>query len=351
MGLRRFVIVLVLLLLVSVCTAQASELEAWETDGIRLEDKVQLGEGLMQVLRSALLQFESIFKAGMRSGLRLLAVVLLCSLLENIKAAGKAEGGMELGRMVGVLAILSLSIADVHTLFGLGRQTLESMELFSKALLPSITAASAAAGAPAGAAVRQLIVVFCSDLLLTLINRLLVPMTFAYIAAGAGYAATANSGLKQIGSSLKWAITTILIGALACFLGYLGMSGLISGAADAMTVKAAKLTMGGIVPVVGGIISDAAETVLAGAAMLRNSIGIFGTVTIIGLCLVPFLRLAVHYLSYKLAAALSATISGSQIGTLIEHLAGAFGLILAMVASSALLLMFSIISALGVVLP
>ena len=350
---RRFwiVFVLALLLLIAVCTAQASELKAWETDGIRLEENVDLGNGLTQVLRSALAQLDRIVKAGMRSGLTLLAIVLLCSLLENMKATGKVEGSLEVGKITGVLAVLSISIADIHALLGLGRQTLENMELFSKALLPTITAASAAAGAPTGAAVRQLIVVFCSDLLLTLINRLLVPMTFAYIAAGAGFAATGNVGLKQIGASLKWAITAILIGALACFLGYLGMSGLISGAADAMTVKAAKLTMGGMVPVVGGIISDAAETVLAGAAMLRNSIGIFGAVTIVGLCLVPFLRLAVHYLSYKMAAALSSTISSGQVGGLIEHLAGAFGLILAMVGSSALLLLFAIISALGVVLP
>ena len=310
-----------------------------------------LGEGLMRVLRSAAEELDGVVKAGLRSGLTLLLIVLLCSLLENIKAAGKAEGGLEPGKLVGVLGVLSVSIGDFRNLLGFGRQTLESMEFFSKALLPTITAASAAAGAPASAAARQLAVVFCFDLLLTLINRLLVPMTFAYIAAGAGYTATGNAGLKQIGASLKLVISAVLVSALTCFMGYLGISGLVSGAADAMTVKAAKLTMGGMVPVVGGIISDAAETVLAGAAMLRNSIGIFGTVTILGLCLVPFLRLAVHYLSYKLAAALSATVSDSRIGGLIEHLAGAFGLILAMAASSAVLQLFAIISALGVVLP
>ena len=350
MGRFCFLLILALALLCSFCAAHASELDGWEINGMRIEGNVGLGEGLMQVLQTAFEQVDGIVKAGMRSGLTLLLIVLLCSLLENVKSAGKAQDNLELGKLVGVLSILSLSIGDFRTLLGLGRQTLESMELFSKALLPTITAASAAAGAPAEAAARQLVVVFSSDLLLTLMNRLLVPMTFAYIAAGAGYAATGNTGLKQIGASLKWAIRTVLVAALTCFMGYLGISGLVSGAADAMTVKAAKLTMGGMVPVVGGIISDAAETVLAGAAMLRNSIGIFGTVTILGLCLVPFLRLAVHYLSYKFSAALSATISDSRIGGLIEHLAGAFGLILAMVASSAVLLLFAIISALGVVL-
>ena len=43
-----------------------------------------------------------------------------------------------------------------------------------------------------------------------------------------------------------------------------------------MTLKTAKLAVSGAVPVVGGVISDATETMLSGAALLRGSIGISG---------------------------------------------------------------------------
>ena len=48
-------------------------------------------------------------------------------------------------------------------------------------------------------------------------------------------------------------------------MGYLTASGAIAGSADAAAVKAAKMTISRAIPVVGGILSDAAETVLAGA--------------------------------------------------------------------------------------
>ena len=55
--------------------------------------------------------------------------------------------------------------------------------------------------------------------------------------------------------------------------------------------KLAKSAVSAVVPVVGSILSDAAESVLAGAGLLRGMVGTAGTLALLGVCLVPFLRL------------------------------------------------------------
>ena len=120
---------------------------------------------------------------------------------------------------------------------------------------------------------RQLATMLFSDILITLINRLLLPLVYTYIAACVAYAAVGNEGLKRIAGTLKWVVTSILTVVLLVFVGYLTVSGVIAGSTDAVTVKAAKFTMSSLVPVVGGILSDAAETVLAGAGILKNAVG------------------------------------------------------------------------------
>ena len=40
-------------------------------------------------------------------------------------------------------------------------------------------------------------------------------------------------------------------------------------------------------PVVGGILSEAAESILAGAGLLKGMVGVFGTFAILAMCLVP----------------------------------------------------------------
>ena len=73
---------------------------------------------------------------------------------------------------------------------------------------------------------------------------------------------------------------------------------------------------------VGGILSDAAETVLAGAGVLRGTVGVVGMLVVLAICLTPFLQLALHYLTYKGAAALTRTVAGPRLSGLMDSLGG-----------------------------
>ena len=71
---------------------------------------------------------------------------------------------------------------------------------------------------------------------------------------------------------------------------------------------------------------------------------------VLAICLTPFLQLALHYLTYKGAAALTGTVAGPRLSCLMDNLGGAFGLILGMTGSCALVLLFSIVSAVSAVM-
>ena len=156
--------------------------------------------------------------------------------------------------------------------------------------------------------------------------------------------------LKKIAEGLRKAVTWILTGSLALFTGYLTLSGGVTGSADALSAQLARSAIATAVPVVGGIISDATGTVLAGAGVLKNGIGIFGMLAVLAICLLPFLRLAVQYLLYKLTAFFSGTVGSESLVELIDALGSAFGLVLGMVGTGALLLLISIASSVSVVM-
>ena len=85
--------------------------------------------------------------------------------------------------------------------------------------------------------------------------------------------------------------------------------------------------------------------------LLRNSVGIFGVVGVLGFCAVPFLRLGVQFLLYKLAAALSATLSDHPASRLIQDLGSVFALVMGMAGTCALVTLFSLISTISAVMP
>ena len=135
------------------------------------------------------------------------------------------------------------------------------------------------------------------------------------------------------------------------FTTYLTICGAVAGAADGQAVKLAKSAVSAAVPVVGGILSEAAESVLAGAGLLRGMVGTVGTLALVGICLLPFLRLGGQYLLYQGAALVSAAAGPKKLTKLIAMLGDAFGLVLAMTGAAAVLLLISLLSFITAVTP
>ncbi len=323
--------------------------EVWEqAEGYGVGQDPSLDQGLSNLFADALGQIGGLLRTSLSTALKLVAVVLLCSLAESARAEG--GDGLPAVTIAGALAITALTMTDMAAMIGLGRDTLGKMEDFSSILLPAIAVLTAATGSVAGAAARQGATVLFSQLLLIVMDRLLVPLVYAYVAVNCAQAAVDNPGLKKVSELLKSAVTILLTALLLAFVGYLTASGAIAGSVDAAAIKAAKLAISRAIPVVGGILADASETVLAGAGVLRGTVGVAGLLVVLAICLTPFLRLGLQYLVYKMAAALCATVAQPKLSALIDAIGSAFGLVLGMTGAGALVLLVSLVSAIGAVM-
>lgn len=307
-----------------------------------VDEGVPLEQGVSSLFQDALDQGKVLLKRSARIGMQMLTVVLLCGLAEGLCAQKSA---VAVTKMAGALAVTALSVSNMDAMIGLGRQTIGKMSTFSEILLPVMAALTAATGKVSSAAARQGATILFTQILINAIDSLLIPLLYAYVAACCAYAAVGNEGLKKLSAVLKGAVTTILTTILLAYVGYLTVSGAIAGSADAAAVKATKMAISRAIPVVGGILADAAESVLVGAGVLKGTVGVAGLLVVLAICVGPFLQLAFHYLIYKLAAALTGTVADPRLSGLMDSIGSAFGLVLGMTGSCALLLLFSTVSA------
>ena len=299
----------------------------------------QMGESLGEVVRQRL-----------RGAAAVLLVVMLCGVVEGFLQGGGGKPSPFLP-MAGALSVTALTVGSLDSLIGLGAETIRELNVFSKVLLPTLAAATAASGAVTTATFQQVSTVFFADLLLNLIDGLLLPLVYLYIGAMTAASCLPENRLGAVADCLKKVLTWILTTSLLVFTVYLSVVRVISGAADGAAVKIAKAAISGVVPVVGGIIAEASETVLLGAGLLRSTIGVFGMLAILAACAYPFLQLGVQYLLYKLTAFLAGFLGAPQLCRLIDGLGGAFGLVLGMTGGCALLLLVSVLSAVAAVTP
>ena len=309
------------------------------------ENGYGFAEGVATIFRNALSAAKGYLLAGVRSVAAIMAGVVLLGIAESLGGGITARQT----NLVGALYITAVSAGDVSALIGLGRDTIANISTLSKTLIPVLAAATAASGGITSASVRQVATVFFTDILLTVIERLLMPLLYLYIASVTANAVLENGALEGIASLIKKGIGWALGVLLAAFTAYLSISGAIAGAVDARTVRAAKTAVSTAVPVVGGILAEAAETVLAGAGILRAMIGAFGMLAVLSLCLFPFLRLGAQYLLYQGAVFIAHAAGPKNLSKMLGMLADAFALVLAMTGASALLLIISVVSTLTVV--
>jgi stage III sporulation protein AE len=310
-------------------------------DGI---DTANAGDNLEKGFLSLLNQAASIFPASLGEGMKTAVIVVLIAALCAV-AGSVAQGNMpQYVRLAGVLSIAVVTVAGFTGLMEAGREVILQLNVYSKALLSTLAAASVAAGKPASAVFRHVGTVFASDLLLTLYDRLLYPLLYIYAALITFNAALPHDMVKRFAVLIKKTVLWLLTATLGLFTVCITIGGAVSGSADALSIKAAQSAIGGFVPVVGGIISDASETLLLGASVIKNTVGIFGLLVVLGMVLGPLLSLAVRAGCMKLGAALAGTLGGDGLPEYLDDISGLYTMLLGLVSASAFLLIISIIT-------
>lgn len=348
---RRIWIVALLVLLLALPARAAGQAELYGADGLRdgldartdtlLEDvdPTRAGDfsGAMRgILRDALHSLPDAVKSAARALSVLLAILLFCAL------AGNVEGGVsrQAAALAGALAVTGACTVNLQAMIALARETIGEVSAFSELLLPVLSSAIAASGAVTSAGVLYAGSALFMNVLLTLITRLLIPLVYAFCALAAAQCATGEALLARLRELLGWIISVSLKGVMYVFTAYLTVSGIVSGTADAAGVKAAKAAFSAALPVVGGIVSDATESVLAGAQALKASVGAFGLLALLAMGLLPFLRIALQYLALKVAAAAGGLTGEDRLPALLSHLSTAMGYMLAMTGCGVLMAMF-----------
>lgn len=332
-------LILCILLALPVSAADFTAPEAPESaQPLMPAETESFSEGLWQIVTGALSSLRPELAEAASVCLGLVAVAMLASLLSRLP--GKSETVVEFAACLGTgLLLLTRSNAMIR----LASETVTEISEYGKLLMPVLTGALASQGGVTAAGALYAGTAAFDAILCSLIGKLLIPMVYMFLALSAAAAATAQESLGKMKDLLKWLATWSLKLVLYAFTGYIGLTGAISGTADAAAVKATKLTISSVVPVVGGILSDASETVLVSASVMKNAVGVYGVLAILSIWIAPFLKIGVQYLFLKATGAVCSAFQLKRVSALLADFTSALGLMLGMTGTVSVLLLVSIV--------
>ena len=274
-----------------------------------------VSEAFGNVFSTLLRALGGVFRGALAGGVSVLAAAVLCSVAGSLT---EAPNGVDHVHTV---------LSDIGTM-----------------LLPVMASASAVSGAAASGAAKYAASALFLNVLGQLSKKLIVPLIYMFLASSAGEAAFGGGvggAAKLMARLIKQALT---VTALA-FSVYLTAVSLVASSADAVTVKLTKTAISTLLPVVGGMVSEAADAVASGVGVIRSAAGAAGVVAVAAVCAAPFLKLAVNSLVLRAAAALSETVAPKAVTGFIESVATAYSLMLALAGTEAVMLTVSVIAA------
>ena len=210
-----------------------------------------------RLFRNAAPDAERAWKSALGSMTAAAGIIILTALLRGFShaAGGAADEAVDLAGVLGVSAVL---LQDFSGVLSLCRSALDGIGVFSAALQPVLAAALSMGGNAVTATALQAATMLVFDLVLRLTESLLVPAVCVYLAVTVVDAAAGNGMLRGLADGVGSLTAGALKLMLTLFTAYLAVAGGVSGNVDRLALKTAKFAVSGAVPVVGGVMSDAA---------------------------------------------------------------------------------------------
>lgn len=248
--------------------------------------------------------------------------------------------GGKLGEATGYVCFLAgagVMLGAFASQMELARTTVRRMGNLTEQVFPVIVGLMSASGSPGAGSAVQAMVAFAGGAMSAFLEK-----AIAVMCGGAAVLAAADNlterirlgGLFRLCRSVgNW----LFGGIMAAFLGMTTLSGLLGGAQDGVTIRAAKYAVDNLLPVVGGDVADAMDGMVRSAMLVRSAAGVTGVIVMLSVCLRPVLRLALGMLTCRLAAALTEPVAEGPLSRCMEQLGQATQMLLTAVSVSAAL--------------
>lgn len=270
---------------------------------------------------------------GIKSLISILAIIVIHSILKSISESLENDNISKLIYYVQYILIVTVIMANFSDIINLVKETTANLVGFMNALIPVLISLMLYTGSITTTGILEPIILFMINLIGNLVQNILIPIILIITSISIISKISDKIQVEKIAKFLKSSTIWFLGLVLTIFTGIVSLEGTLASSIDGITAKTAKTIVSSAIPVVGKILGDVVDSVLGCGVILKNAVGFLGVIIIIGICILPILKLAVLTISYKMVASISEVIADDKIVKLLDQMADVFKILLAILAA------------------
>ena len=235
--------------------------------------------------------FGTEIKNSITTLISILIIVVIHSILKSISDSLENNSVAKIIYYVQYILIVSLILANFTDIILLIKETSSNMIGFMNALIPILITLMTYTGSIVTGGVVQPIILFLINFIGNIIQNILIPLVLVIATISIASKISDKVQISKITKFFKSSIIWFLGIVLTIFVGVISLEGTLSSSIDGITAKTAKAAVSSLIPVVGKILGDAVDSVLGCGVILKNALGVVGIIVIIGICIMPVIKL------------------------------------------------------------
>ena len=275
---------------------------------------------------------------NIKSLVSILAIILIHSILKSISESLENNNISKLIYYVQYIVIVTVIMSNFTDIIKLVQDTTGNLIGFMNALVPLLITLMMYTGSITTSSVVEPIILFMINFIGNIIQNLIIPFVLVLTSLVIISKISDKVHIDKLSKFFKSGIVWFLGIVLTVFVGVVSLEGTLSSSVDGITAKTTKAVVSSAIPVVGKILGDAVDTVLGCGIVLKNAVGLVGVVIVIGICIMPILKLFVLSVSYKLLSTVVQPIADEKIIDLLEQIGDIFKIFLGILCAISFML-------------
>ena len=298
-------------------------------------DNVKLARLLWSLLGKEIMNSAAIL-AGV------IVIIVVHGILKSISDGLENKGVAQVAYYIQYILIVALIMNNFSDIITMVKESIQNLVAFIDMLTPILITLMITTGSITSAGLIEPIILFMVTLIGNLIVNVVIPITLVSTALGIISQISDRVQIDKLAKFFKSGTVWVLGVALTLFVGIASLEGSLSSSIDGVTAKTTKAAVSNFIPVVGKILGDAVDTVMGCSIILKNALGVVGVIIIIGICIIPILKLVVLMVTYYLGSAICQPIADGKIIKLLSSMGDTFKLLLAILSSVSVMLIIGV---------
>lgn len=280
--------------------------------------------------------------SNLRILISILVIIVIHGILKSITDSLENSNVSQIIYFVQYILIVTLIMSNFTEIIKLIKETANNLVGFINLLMPLLLTLMVYTGNITTSTVLEPIVLFISNFIGNIIVDVLIPIVLIIVVFSIISKISDRVQVEKISKFLKSGVVWFLGIVLTIFVGVVSLEGTLSSSVDGITAKTAKAAVSSVIPVVGKVLGDVVDSVLGCGVILKNAVGVVGVIVIIGICILPVLKIATLSIMYSLASAVVQPVADDKIVKLLDEMSGVFKLLLAILCSLSVILIIGV---------